>query len=225
MYYYHASQNLEIPSLPATGAAFKNLKEFRPKGLKHRIVFGIQHSTHFFPYKEKRRLSNADWILGGTIKLGYFFTNTIFFGSRITYGKYESEYFKDLQSAYSSLNAYGSVEYNFDIEKSPRSYVYFGVDFGIITAKGNVIYTYLDPESEEDNPTYITDELTFIRRSPGYMPRVGFRTFVEKRFSAGIEIAFLFENSKSVTIPNEYMKDLATFFKGFYFSLNVLYYL
>lgn len=225
MYFYHSAEGITTPDLPITGSDFKNQKAFRPKGLKHSLYFGFHYGNNLSPYKSERRLSNSELDLDIGIKGGYYLTNSISFGGGFKYAKYCFDNYLNLQSLFSTINLHGDLEYSVRVEKRPASYAFIGLNIGVFNVYGQIFCTYIDPESHKDDPILLVKEITFNKKSYALIPHIGVRTFLEKRISVGLEIAFLFENSEPIQIPLEFMDDLITNFRRFYFSINMSYHI
>ena len=213
MFFYHSAQGLQIPTLPTTGRDFQNQKAFTPKGLKNSFNFGMSYGIQRPPMnKWKEEFMAAAWDFTGSAKLGFFLTNSISLGVGMTFANYSQVHHEDINSRYNSYHIYGSLEYFLEVEKSPASYIFLGVDAGLFNVRGKLhLYSFR--------------EIEFNENSFAFMPKVGARTFLEKRVSFSLEAAYLFAKSGSIQIPVEYIDDFVIDFNGFLISFNMLYHL
>lgn len=213
MFYYYTSENLTVPQLSVTGLDFKNERAFKPKEIGGELYFGISIGHYRPPLNEwKENFMPAAWNFNGGFKTGYYLTNSLSFGVGIDYNQFEYTHFDDLECKYKTVYIYGGLEYALKVEKSPASYIFMGLDAGLLNFRGNV---YLLSFRKID----------FNENSIALMPYIGARTFINRRFSVGIEAAYLFEKRKPIPIPVEWINNLEIDFSGPIAFIKILYYL
>lgn len=210
MYFYHSAEALEIPECPVTGPEFKNEKPFPPKDLTHNIYFGIQWGAHWAPTKDwMEDFMSAAWQYSVGIRTGYYITNLLSFGGGIEYDSYSHTHYQNIDSEVKTIFYYIGAEYAKKIGKNPDAYGFIGMNVGGFNTTGTLnLYSYR--------------EIEFNVNSVTFMPRIGVRGFLDKHLSLGVEAAYLFAKSGSISVPTG--SDLVIDFSGFSTFLSVLYY-